>query len=56
MEICVECGRSVARGSGRFVNRIPVFDNYHERERAGRPYPKGEYICAECDEKRRRDV
>ena len=50
MEICVECGKSVKFGSGRFVNRIPVCDDYKEKVAGGRPFPKGEYMCAECEE------
>ena len=48
-DCCVECGRSTVFGSGLFVNRVPVFDNYAEKVENGRPYPKGEYICPECE-------
>jgi hypothetical protein len=48
-EICSECGNSVKFGSGRFVNRIPDFDTPEERKIAGRPYPEGDFICAECE-------
>jgi hypothetical protein len=48
-EICNFCGRSVAWGSGRFVNRIPDLDTPAERLANGRPYPFGDWICAECD-------
>jgi len=48
-EICSECGSSVKFGSGRFVNRIPDFNTPAEREIAGRPYPEGDFICAECE-------
>ena len=51
MEICFECGRSVRFGSGRFVNRIPDGDTYEERKANGKRYPKGDYLCAECDAK-----
>lgn len=51
-ESCCECGHSVAGGSGRFVNRVPVFDDYEARVAQGRPFPKCEYVCAECDAKR----
>ena len=37
-ELCNECGRSVAWGSGLFVNRVPCFDLC------------GGWICRECDE------
>lgn len=46
-ERCVECGKSVRFGSGKYVNRIPVFDDRHTKK--GRPYPEGEYMCEECD-------
>ena len=48
-EICSECGKSVRFGSGRFVNRIPDFDTLAEKKIAGRPYPEGDFICAECE-------
>ncbi len=48
-KVCCECGRSVAWGSGRFVNRIPDLDDYRERKANGRPYPQGAWICAKCD-------
>jgi len=48
-EICNECGRSVARGSGRFVNRIPDANSVEERLELGRPHPEGDFLCAECD-------
>lgn len=48
-EICNLCGRSVAFGSGWFVNRVPDLDTSSERRANGRPYPEGDWICAECD-------
>ena len=51
IEICNECGRSVRWGSGLFVNRIPDFDDYKTRKEMNKPYPKGGYICPECDSK-----
>ena len=50
-DICVECGNSVKFGSGRFVNRIPVFDDRETNVACGRPFPDGEWLCAECEEK-----
>jgi len=38
-ELCKECGKNVAQGSGRFINRVVDFD--------------GGFTCAECDEKLR---
>ena len=49
-DICCECGKSVTFGSGKFVNRIPVFDDYETRVEQKRPYPEGEWVCAECDD------
>lgn len=48
-EICNECGNSVEFGSGRFINRIPDFNTPTERKIIGRPYPEGDFICAECE-------
>ena len=48
-ETCSECGNSVEFGSGRFVNRIPDFNTAAERKMIGRPYPEGDFICAECE-------
>lgn len=50
-EICSECGKSVAIGSGRFVNRVTDFNTVEERKNMGRLYPAGDFICPECDEK-----
>ncbi|MGH2643303.1 MAG: hypothetical protein ACRDE2_05095 [Chitinophagaceae bacterium] len=49
-EICNECGRSVAPGSGLFVNRISDFNDFQTRVEMRKPYPAGEYICIECFE------
>ncbi len=49
-EICTMCGRSVTWGSGWFVNRVPDFDSIEERKETGRAYPRGDYLCAECDQ------
>ena len=48
-EICNECGESVAKGSGRFTNRIPSFDDETTQKDMGKPYPKGEFMCIECE-------
>lgn len=50
-EICSECGRSVSFGSGLFVNRIIDFDDYNTRKENNKTYPKGDYVCRECEEK-----
>lgn len=51
IEICQNCGKSVARGSGLFVNRIVDFDDYKCRMEKGCPFPEGDFICQECEEK-----
>lgn len=48
-EFCNMCGRSVAPGSGWFVNRVPDLDTPEERKEGGRLYPAGDWLCAECD-------
>ncbi len=49
VEICNECGRSVALGGGSFVNRIPDFNDAETRRADGKPYPPGDFMCEECD-------
>jgi hypothetical protein len=49
-EICSYCGRSVAWGSGWFVNRVPRGDTQSEREQWGMPHPEGGWLCEECAE------
>lgn len=48
--ICNQCGQSVKPGSGRFVNRVPSFDNAQTRFETGYPHPEGDFTCAECDQ------
>jgi hypothetical protein len=55
-EICAECGKSVRFGSGNFVNRVPICDNYRERKAQNRPFPKGEFICPVCIDQFEREV
>lgn len=55
-EICNECGRSVKWGSGWFINRISDCDEPEERKEMGKPFPEGDFICAECDEKFSREA
>lgn len=49
-EICNECGRSVKFGTGLFVNRVIDFNKYKDRVEMFKPFPEGEFICAECEE------
>lgn len=48
-EICNHCGDSVSFSSGRFVNRIPDFNDIPTRSDNGLPFPEGDFICAVCD-------
>ena len=48
-EVCNECGRSVAMGSGYFVNRVPDLNDPETRVEMGKPYPDGDFVCACCD-------
>jgi len=56
IEICNECGRSVKIGSGLFVNRVVDFNDFEDRVEMHKPFPDGDYICHECDEKIYNDV
>jgi len=51
MEIqkCCECGRSVRQGSSRFVNRVLELNDEDTRREMGRPFPDGDYVCADCE-------
>ncbi|CAG0981365.1 hypothetical protein METP3_02101 [Methanosarcinales archaeon] len=48
-ELCSFCGKSVAWGSGKYVNRIPDLNEKEIRLKMGRPFPEGEFVCADCD-------
>jgi len=48
-EICNHCGASVAWGSGKFVNRIPDFNDVETRVFYERKFPNGDFVCEECD-------
>lgn len=48
-EICNECGQSVRRGSGKFINRVIDLNGYTTRREMGKPHPEGDYICADCE-------
>lgn len=51
MQICNECGDSVRWGSGRFINRIPDLNDERTRMANNKKFPKGNFLCAECDAK-----
>ncbi len=48
-EICNECGQPVHTSSGNYVNRVIDFNGYKTRKEMGKPFPIGDYICAECE-------
>ena len=47
----MECGKSVAFGSGLYVNRIPDANTVEERVEMGVPFPEGEFHCIVCEQK-----
>ena len=49
-EICTLCGASVKFGSGNYVNRVPDLNDYQTKLEQKKPFPHGQFICAECDE------
>ena len=49
LQICELCGESAIFGSGKFVNRIPDFNDYETRVEMGVKYPKGDFVCGACD-------
>ena len=49
IEVCNHCGKSVALGSGKFVNRIPDFNDIETRIFYERKFPTGDFVCEECD-------
>lgn len=55
-EICNICGKSVEWGSGKYVNRAPDFNDREIRLNMGRPFPEGDFVCAECDTKREKQT
>jgi hypothetical protein len=50
-EICNECGKSVQFGTGLYTNRIFDFNGLGTRIEMLKPFPEGDFICVECDEK-----
>ena len=48
-QFCNACGFSVKAGSGKFVNRIPDFNDIEERIEMGRRFPAGDFVCDDCD-------
>lgn len=54
-ETCYECGESVKFGSGKFVNRIPSFDDVEIRKGNGAEFPEGDFLCGDCEEEFEKD-
>lgn len=50
-DFCNECGKSVKPGTGLFINRIFDFNEYEDRIEMQKPFPYGDFICIECEEK-----
>jgi hypothetical protein len=48
-EVCNHCGDSVAFGFGKFVNRVPDFNDIKTRILNKRKYYTGDFVCDECD-------
>ena len=48
-QICNECGKSVAPGSGKLFNRVINLNTAEDRKAMNKPYPEGDYTCGECD-------
>ncbi len=50
IEICNECGRSIKFGSGLFINRVVDLNDFETRQEKNKPFPHGDFMCAECEE------
>ncbi len=48
-QTCSECGQSVRCGSGGFTNRVIDLSNYKTRRAMGKPFPLGDFMCADCE-------
>jgi len=49
VEICNYCGSNVSLGSGKFINRIPDFNDIEIRKNNQLYFPEGDFVCEECD-------
>ena len=49
IEVCNHCGDDVSRGSGKFVNRVPDFNDIYTRIDNNNPFPIGDFVCNYCD-------
>ena len=49
VEICNHCGESVSRGSGKFVDRVPDFNDISTRISNNLQFPLGDFVCDNCD-------
>lgn len=48
-QFCNHCGESVEFGSGKFVNRIPDFNDVETRIANNLAFPNGDFVCEQCD-------
>lgn len=51
VENCNHCGKSVAPGSGLFINRTPDFNDIETRLTNGLRFIEGDFVCRDCDSK-----
>ena len=51
VEVCNRCGRSVAYGSGSFVNRVLDCNDVLTRIQNYWQFPLGDFVCEDCDNK-----
>lgn len=49
IEKCWNCNRSVKLGSGRFINRVPDFNDMQTRTEI-HEYPENDFLCSECED------
>jgi hypothetical protein len=49
IEICNHCGSDVSFGSGKFINRVPDFNDIRTRIEYDRINPYGNFVCENCD-------
>lgn len=48
-QACNHCGKDVYFGSGKFVNRIPDFNDVNTRISNNLLFPLGDFVCEQCD-------
>lgn len=48
-QLCNHCGDGVYLGSGKFVDRIPDFNDVDARISNGLLFSLGDFVCEQCD-------